>query len=145
MIVSELAVRSGSLILDLPNGWRVTRDSDDIEVVPQTGDGAVHFTVLSLGETLPPDAATAEQIATIFLKSQQTTPNQAPISASSDANGAVATATLPAREFDGANWNGDLRVVVWTRRAVAGTYVWSRHDEGLRREGLTIIESIREP
>jgi hypothetical protein len=143
--VSEHSVRSGSLILNLPTGWRVTRDAEDIELVPETGDGAVHFTVLSLGDKLAPTPAAAEQIATIFLESQHTTPEHAPITAFSDASGAVATAVLPPREFESATWRGDLRVVVWPRRAVAGTYVWSRDDEELRGEGLSIIQSIRQP
>jgi hypothetical protein len=126
----------------VPDGWQVTREQEQIEIVPVNGDGAVHFTVVSRGSNRVISEDVAREIATLFLKSQKTTPELTPLTATTGAAECSAVATLPVRESDGIAWHTDLRVAVWPGRAVVGTYVWNKPDEARRAQALAMLESI---
>jgi hypothetical protein len=132
----------GTLTVVIPEGWQVTRDQGQVEIVPGNGDGAVHFSVVSRGSNQVISEDVALEIAALFLKSQKTTPELTPITVATGDSECSATATLPVREYGGIAWHTDLRVAVWPYRAVVGTYVWNKADAARRSHASAILKSI---
>ncbi len=129
-------------MVSVPGQWRITRQEPPIEISPSRGDGAVHFSGMSRGDNMVVDEQVALQIAVLFLQSQKVSPTEFPI-ATMLGDGESTATTNWFRDWNGATWKTDLRVVVWPGRAVVGTYVWQGPDDQLRDEGLSILASIR--